>query len=335
MTRPASSFPWYPAASLDALRFRARCMAIVRRFFTDHDVMEVDTPVLCHAGTTDPFMDIMQAQVVTPDGKQTMWLQTSPESCMKRLLAAGSGPIYQIAHAFRDGEYGRRHNAEFTMLEWYQPGYSLTLLINETVELIEAVLQRPVVLRCHRYRQLFRDYLGLDPFTAPIEDLRTAAIRHVGSGADDWERDALLDVLMSHDIESHLGPTTDNAGPVVIDAVTDYPASQAALARHHIDPEDGEKVAGRFELYWQGVELANGYDELTHADEQKARLIADNDQRRALGRPEVTVDDALVAALAHGMPEGSGVALGLDRLIMLAFGASSLSEVLAFPIDRA
>lgn len=334
MTLSASPFPWNPSASLEALCFRARCMAIVRHFFADHDVMEVDTPVLCHAGTTDPFMDIVQAQVTTPEGKQTMWLQTSPEACMKRLLAAGSGPIYQIAHAFRDGEHGRCHNTEFTMLEWYRPGYSLALLMNETVELIEAVLRRPAVLRCHRYRQLFRDYLSLDPFTAPLEHLRIKAARHVGSAGKNWERDTLLDVLMSHDIEPHLGPVIEN-GPVILDAVTDYPASQAALARHHTDPEDGTKVAGRFELYWQGVELANGYDELTHAGEQKARLLADNVQRRSLGRPEVTVDEALVAALAHGMPEGSGVALGLDRLIMLAYGGSSLDEVLAFPIDRA
>ncbi|WP_414501170.1 MULTISPECIES: EF-P lysine aminoacylase EpmA [unclassified Zymobacter] len=331
----ASSYPWAPSASLEALRFRARCMAIVRRFFLERDVLEVDTPVVCRAGTTDPFMDIVKTEVMTPEGPMTMWLQTSPEACMKRLLAAGSGPIYQIAHAFRDGEAGRRHNVEFTMLEWYQPGYSLSLLMNETVELIEAVLQRPVALRCHRYRQLFRDYLAFDPFTASLETLQDAAVRHVGHEACHWERDALLDVLMSHDIEPHLGPIMTNDGPVVIDAVTDYPASQAALARHHIDPEDGVTVAGRFELYWQGVELANGYDELTHAEEQHARLLADNEQRRVLGRPEVTVDEALVAALAHGMPEGSGVALGLDRLIMLAYGASSLTDVLPFPIDRA
>lgn len=332
---PLSSYPWLPSASLDALRFRAHCMATVRHFFLERDVLEVDTPVLCHAGTTDPYMDVISADVVTPEGKKTMWLQTSPESCMKRLLAAGSGPIYQIAHAFRDAESGRRHNTEFMMLEWYRPGYSLTLLMNETVELIEAILQRPVVLRCHRYRQLFRDYLAFDPFTAPVDVLQAAAACHVGATAYEWDREALLDILMSHDIEPHLGPNISKEGAVVIDAVTDYPAAQAALARHHIDPEDGEIVAGRFELYWQGVELANGYDELTEAEEQKARFLADNVQRRALGRPEVTVDEALVAALAHGMPEGSGIALGLDRLIMLAYGASSLADVVPFPVNRA
>lgn len=330
-----SSCLWQPAASLEALRFRARCMAAVRRFFLERDVLEVDTPLLCRAGTTDPYMDIVQAEVMTPDGQTTMWLQTSPEACMKRLLAAGSGPIYQIAHAFRDGEAGSRHNTEFTMLEWYRPGYSLSLLMNESIELIEAILQRPVVLRCHRYRQLFRDYLDFDPFTASLDTLQNAAARHVGSEANEWRRETLLDVLMSHDIEPHLGPLDHEGGAVVIDAVTDYPAAQAALARHHIDPEDGEIVAGRFELYWQGVELANGYDELINAEEQHARFLEDNAQRQALGRIEVTVDDALVAALAHGMPEGSGIALGFDRLIMLAYGASSLAEVLPFPIDRA
>lgn len=330
-----SSYPWLPSASLNALRFRAGCMATVRRFFLEREVLEVDTPVLCHAGTTDPFMDVLSADVVTPNGKKTMWLQTSPESCMKRLLAAGSGPIYQIAHAFRDAESGRRHNIEFTILEWYRPGYSLTLLMNETVELIETILQRPVVLRCHRYRQLFRDYLAFDPFTASVETLQAAAVCHVGTTAYEWGREALLDILMSHDIEPHLGPVTAQDSVAIIDVVTDYPAAQAALARHHIDPEDGEKVAGRFELYWQGVELANGYDELTQAEEQHARFLADNAQRRVLGRPEVTVDEALVAALSHGMPEGSGVALGLDRLIMLAYGASSLDEVVPFPVARA
>ena len=330
-----SSYSWRPSASLDALRFRARCMAKVRRFFDERDVLEVDTPIICHAGTTDPFMDIVSADIMTSSGLNTMWLQTSPEACMKRLLAAGSGPIYQIARAFRNGETGRRHNTEFTMLEWYRPGYSLSLLMNEAIELIEAILQRPVVLRCHRYRQLFRDYLDIDPFTSSLETLQRTAVQHVGSDAYHWEREALLDVLMSHDIEPHLGPKTECDGAAVIDAVVDYPAEQAALARHHRDPEDDAIVAGRFELYWQGVELANGYDELTDAKEQHARLNADNEQRRALGRPVITVDHALIAALAHGMPEGAGIALGVDRLIMLAYGAESIAEVLPFPIDRA
>lgn len=326
---------WAPSASFNALRFRARCLAAVRHFFAERDVLEVDTPVLCHAGTTDPFMEVISTQVVTPAGKQTMWLQTSPEACMKRLLAAGSGPIYQIAHAFRDAESSHRHNTEFTMLEWYRPGYSLALLMSETAELMEAVLQRPVVLRCHRYRQLFRDHLQLDPFTASLDALQEAAIHHIGAPVKEWERETLLDVLMSHDIEPHLGAAGGNGGAAIIDVVTDYPAEQAALARHHIDPEDGAIVAGRFEMYWQGIELANGYDELTDAEEQKKRLVADNMQRRTLGHPEVTIDEALIAALAHGMPAGAGVALGLDRLIMLAYGASSLAEVLAFPVERA
>ena len=328
-----SIFPraWRPSASIDALRFRARCVAAMRHFFAERDVLEVDTPVLCHAGTTDPHIEVMSTEAVTEEGARTLWLQTSPEACMKRLLAAGSGPIYQLAHAFRNGECGRRHNIEFTLLEWYRPGYSLALLMSETVELIEAVIQRPVVLRTHRYRQLFRDYLSLDPLTAPLEVLQHAAKRHVGDDAVTWTRDALLDVLMSHDIEPHLGPLTEQGTAAVIDAVVDYPASQAALARHHLDCEDNERVAGRFELYWQGVELANGYDELTDADEQLARLDADNAQRQALKKPEVAIDYALISALSHGMPAGAGVALGVDRLVMLAFKAASLADVIAFP----
>lgn len=326
---------WSPSASMDALKFRAAKRAAVRRFFEQRDVLEVDTPVLGQGGSTDPLLDSLSCDVLTDEGRTRFWLQTSPEGHMKRLLAAGSGPIYQIAHAFRDGERGQRHNVEFSMLEWYRPGYALPLLMAETIELIEAVIMRPVHVRKRSYRQLFRTYLNIDPFTASQRALQTLVATHAQvSSPEDWTREACLDLLMSHAIEPHLGQAAPSQ-PILLDAVTDYPAEQAALARRYPDPDDGLPVAARFELYWQGVELANGYDELTDAHEQAQRFEEDARQRRVLGKPEVRADQALIDALSHGMPEGSGVALGLDRLIMLAYGAASLAEVVAFPLGQA
>ena len=335
MSVDADRQPWAPTASIEALTFRARKKAIVRRFFDERGVLEVDTPVLGRGGSTDPHLDPLSCDVLTAEGIERFWLQTSPEGHMKRLLAAGSGPIYQIAHAFRDGERGRRHNVEFSMLEWYRPGYDLPLLMAETVELIEAVVAQPVTLRVRSYRQLFREYLALDPFQAPLETLQAQIAVHAAVNTPQaWERASCLDLLMSHVIEPQLGHTA-RPDRLLLDAVTDYPAEQAALARRRTDPEDGVDVAARFELYWQGVELANGYDELTDVAEQILRFALDAQARQRLGKPEVRADEALIGALSHGMPAGSGVALGLDRLIMLAFGSTNLAEVVAFPLEHA
>lgn len=323
---------WRPTATIETLRERARLIAEVRAFFAERGVLEVETPVLGHGGSTDVHLASLSAEATTPAGRERLWLQTSPEFAMKRLLAAGSGPIFQLARCFRDGEVGRRHNIEFTMLEWYRPGLTLDALIEETAELVRRVLGResgddPVPLRRRRYRELFRKALGIDPFTVPIEMLRRLAAERGGLAMDDAPRDDCLDLLMSLVIEPQLG----RGG---IEVVVDYPASQAALARRHRDPEDGEWVASRFELYLEGLELANGYDELTDAAEQAARFAEDNATRRAAGLPEVDVDTRLLAALEHGMPAGSGVALGIDRLIQLALGKSSVSEVIAFATPR-
>lgn len=313
------------------LRARARLMARVRAFFTERDVLEVETPILGQGGSTDIHLASLSALARTAAGRQRLWLRTSPEFHMKRLLAAGSGPIYQLAKSFRDGEVGRRHNIEFTMLEWYRPGFTLAELMEETAALIRELLPESVLpngqgpLRCHAYRELFHDHLEIDPFSVPLERLRRLAAERgfMPEGAlDDEPRDTCLDLLMSLVIEPALG-----RGELV--AVVDYPASQAALARRHVDAY-GDKVASRFELYFQGVELANGYDELTDAAEQQARFEEDNAQRRELGFDEIDVDTRLVAALAHGLPDGSGVALGLDRLIQLALGKPRLSDVLSF-----
>lgn len=323
---------WRPTATIETLRERARLLAEVRAFFARRGVLEVETPVLGHGGSTEVHLVSLSAEATTPAGRERLWLQTSPEFAMKRLLAAGSGPIFQLARSFRDGEVGRRHNLEFTMLEWYRPGLELDALIEESAALVSTVLgQDPGdeagPLRRRRYRELFREHLAIDPFTAPLAELRRRAGQAGGLDMADSDRDGCLDLLMSLAIEPHLGREG-------LEVVVDYPASQAALARHHRDPEDGARVASRFELYLGGLELANGYDELTDAEEQAARFAQDNAARRAAGLSEVDVDQRLLAALKHGMPEGSGVALGLDRLIQLALGKSSVAEVMAFATPR-
>ena len=319
---------WQPTASIETLRKRAHLLTEVRAFFAARGVLEVETPVLGHGGSTDLHLASLSAEATTPAGRERLWLQTSPEFAMKRLLAAGSGPIFQLARCFRDGEVGRRHNLEFTLLEWYRPGLSLEGLIEETVELVRAVLGRdPGPLRWRRYRELFREYLAIDPFSIELADLRLLAGERGGLDMSTASRDDCLDLLISLAIEPHLGREG-------IEVLVDYPASQAALARRHRDPEDGEWVASRFELYLEGLELANGYDELTDAEEQAARFAEDNAGRRAAGLSEVDVDARLLAALEHGMPEGSGVALGIDRLIQLALGRDSVAEVMAFATPR-
>lgn len=314
---------WRPTASIETLRERARLLAQVRRFFAERDVLEVETPVLGHGGSTDVHLDSLSLAATTPAGRERLWLQTSPEFHMKRLLAAGSGPIYQVARSFRDGEVGRRHNLEFAMLEWYRPGFTLAELIDETEALIRTLLPTVGPRRLRRYRELFCERLRVDPFVTPLDDLRRLAGERGGLDMQSSERDGCLDLLMSLEIEPALGREG-------IDVVVDYPASQAALARRRRDPEDGAEVAARFEVYVDGLELANGYDELTDAAEQAARFAADNVERERLGKPRVDVDTRLLAALEAGMPAGSGVALGLDRLIQLALGKSSVAEVMAF-----
>ncbi|REC94408.1 EF-P lysine aminoacylase EpmA [Kushneria indalinina] len=325
-----SADDWRPGATMEVLRARAGLMRRIRGFFEARDVLEVETPVLGHAGSSDVHLDSLSLQATTPEGPTRLWLQTSPEYHMKRLLAAGSGPIFQLARAFRDGETGRRHNIEFTMLEWYRPGFSLEDLIREVAGLIETVLGAPLTaLRQRAYRDLFREYLSIDPLSDTPETqaaLRDSAARYAGTDTTAWSRDDCCDLLMSLVIEPQLG----RGG---LDVVVDYPASQAALARRRPD-KDGALVASRFEVYLEGIELANGFDELTDADEQQARFEADNRQRQSLGKPPVDADQRLLAALRAGMPQGCGVALGVDRLIMLAFGQTDIDSVMAFGTAR-
>lgn len=319
---------WQPSASLDNLRLRAETLKQIRDFFDECGVLEVQTPVLGRAGSTDVYLNSLQSHCCGGGVSEPLdlYLQTSPEFHMKRLLAAGSGPIWQLAVSFRNGEYSARHNPEFAMLEWYQPGYDLNDLMAEVQALIEEVLGVSA-FSCRSYRSLFRDLLALDPFRAELSQLQQLCHDKTGIDADALDRDACCDLLMSACIEPHLGQDE-------ISFVTDYPASQAALAKLHQDDE-GDTVAARFECYYRGIELANGYHELTDAREQAVRFAEDNRQRAAQGLPEVTVDQHLVAALESGMPECAGVALGFDRLLMLKAGAERLSDVISFSIDRA
>jgi lysyl-tRNA synthetase class 2 len=313
---------WRPAASPAARALRAELLAAVRGFFARRGVLEVETPLLASHGVTDPAIEplVVQGGAIVPAPR---YLQTSPEYAMKRLLAAGSGPIYQLGRAFRDGEAGRRHNPEFTLLEWYRPGFDHHALMAEVGELLEHCLGR-TGWRKVSYGDLFRDHFDLDPHRAGTGALAALARAELDSGGLELDRDGWLDLLLSHRIE----PALEG-----IVCVHGYPASQAALAR--IDTSGPVPVAERFEFYVDGLELANGYHELTDPAEQARRFAADNASRRRRGLAERAADPRLLAALEAGLPPCSGVALGFDRLVMAATGAASLGEVLAFPWDRA
>jgi len=302
---------WQPTASLPNLKLRAEILANIHQFFADRGVLEVDTPLLSAATVTDPHLH----SLVTT---KNLYLQTSPEFAMKRLLAAGSGPIYQICKAFRDDEQGRQHNPEFTMMEWYRPGFNLQDLMRETDELLQCVLNFPPAEKL-TYQQAFEKYLDINPHTAELSELKKRAKDIVGFTDD---RDSLLQLLMSQHVEPNLTHTF----------IYDFPASQAALAR--IRPGN-PPVAERVEVYINGMELANGFYELTDAHEQKQRFLNDLEQRKKLGYPAVPHDEHLIAALAHGLPNCSGIALGIDRLIMIAAKTNNIADVLSFPIDRA
>jgi len=313
---------WQPSADPGRLRLRAALLARIREFFAARGVLEVQTPLLGRRGVTDPAIEPLMV-VAGASLDTARYLQTSPEYAMKRLLAAHGEPIYQIAGAFRDGEIGPRHNPEFTLLEWYRPGFDHFELMAEVADLVRLCIgEQPVSMVS--YRALFREHLGLDPLTATTTALEAVARAHVDTGAHGEDRDLWLDLLMSHVLEPRL--------PVGMCFVHDYPPSQAALARTAW--VDGVEVALRFELFIDGLEIANGYRELTDPAEQRRRFEADNVRRRAHGQPERPPDERLLAALQYGLPDCAGVALGVDRLLMVAAGATSIGEVLAFDWER-
>lgn len=317
---------WQPTAEIQTLRERAKLLAQVRAFFAARGVMEVDTQCMSHAAVSDPFIDSLQVSYHPyPGGEtQSLFLQSSPEYAMKRLLAADSGPIYQLGKAFRNGEVGRLHNPEFTMLEWYRPRFSSAELMDEVQALVTEVLGEQHWERLS-YRELFLRYVGLDPHTASISELKTLLEPHFDTPFTDDRKDTWLELVMSHLIEPKL------IEPVL---VYDFPASQAALSEVKSD-EQGTLVATRFELYAGGMELANGYQELRDPKEQADRLQADDQFRGEKGLPQRPLETRLVAALEAGFPNCSGVALGFDRLLMIKLGLSSIQEVIPFAFERA
>lgn len=310
---------WAPSASLDALRARAKLLSAIRAFFDARGVLEVETPILSRHGTVDLHIDSFH----TEGGER--WLHTSPEFAMKRLLCAGSGPIWQLCKVFRVDESGRHHNPEFSLLEWYRPGFDHHALMSE-IELLLWHCGAPGGGAFSRvsYRDAFLAHAGLDPFTASVVTLRERSAAYSPPPADDLgeTRDAWLD----HFFGSIVSPALGHAQPCF---VYDFPASQAALARVR-----GE-VAERFELIWRGVELANGFHELADADEQARRFEADVSWRLRQGKPTPPSDQHLIAALHHGLPDCAGVALGVDRLLMLLTEAPSIASTLSFDWTRA
>lgn len=319
---------WRPGADRAALVARATMLADLRDYFATAGVLEVETPLAGRAAATDPLVQPMSARYEGPGAPSglRLYLQTSPEFAMKRLLADGSGSIYQICKAFRNGEAGRYHNPEFTLLEWYRPGFDLPAMIEEVAKVLRRALGQPdLVGETATYAELFKRLLGLDVHAAGPDELRAAALAHHVIGADGLSlgRDGWLDLLMTHLIQPQLGSDR-------LLFVTDYPATQAALAR--VNP-DG-RTAARFEAFYRGVELANGYRELADADEQAARFEADNCQRRSLRRRPVRVDRHLLEALEAGLPDCCGVAVGLDRALMLRLGATDLDAVIGFSFER-
>lgn len=333
----AAAIPWRPTATRAALEERAVLLARARRFFADGGVLEVDTPMVVNAPVSD--VNIHSARVdLGTEPPRPFFLHTSPEYAMKRLLAAGSGDIYQICHVVRGFERGRFHNAEFTLVEWYRLGFTLDDLMSEVDALVRALLGP--VASGHgseriTYREAFLRELQLDPFVASVDELGRVAGKFgftapatapsPASSAAHPHRDELLDFLMGAVVGPRLGANA-------LTFVHGYPATQAALAR--LDPHD-PRAALRFELYCEGVELANGFNELASAPEQRARFTQDIAERRRMGLPAFPPDEFLLAALEAGLPECSGVALGFDRTLMLATGAKIIDEVLTFPTERA
>jgi lysyl-tRNA synthetase class 2 len=327
-----------PTANLVDLQLRAQLLAVVRRFFDERGYFEVDTPLLSHDRVVDPHLEPFVCE--GPAGP--LYLQTSPEFAMKRLMAAGARAIYQVGHVFRAGELGRRHNPEFTMVEWYRTGDThveqMQVVEDLVVEVIRAATEKrgpspiPEVSRLPfartTYRDVFRRHTGHEVVSLTAAQLATLARERgvpIPESLDPADRDGWLNLLLAELVEPHLGKERP-------EFVHDYPASQAALA---IIRSEDPPVAERFELYIGGIELCNGYHELTDPGELRRRIAVESKRRVAEGQSPLPVSNRLLAAMDAGLPSCAGVALGFDRLVMLAAGKSSVAEVIPFGFDRA
>ncbi|QLZ67625.1 elongation factor P--(R)-beta-lysine ligase [Legionella sp. PC1000] len=312
---------WPPSAPIEFLRQRAELLAKIRLFFTERGYWEVETPIMARYGTTDVYLSNIKATF----RDETYYLQTSPEYHMKRLLAAGSGSIFQIARVFRDDELGRWHNPEFTLLEWYQLEIDHHALMEEMDLFLQRVMQSSPMIK-KTYQQAFLEACGIDPLSATPRQLRDLLAHYDLENVlppQEEDRDQYLFLLMSHVVEPFLGK---ESAPV---AVYNFPASQASLAKI------SNGVAERFEVYYQGVELANGFHELTDAAAQATRFAQDQKIRNEKGLPFMEADHYLLQALEHGLPSCSGVALGIDRLLALALKQPEIAKIISFDFDRA
>jgi lysyl-tRNA synthetase class 2 len=314
---------WRPIASLGTLELRARMLRVAREYFAATKTLEVETPSLSGAAVTDVHLTSVGASVCS----RPHFLQTSPEYAMKRLLASGCGDIYQIARVYRDGESGRHHNPEFTLIEWYRLGIDHHTLMNDVEHLIASLL--PAHRSSERaervsYRDVMQLHTGVDALDDSVSVI-VSALAHAGIEVPndlEQDRDACLDLVMSTLVGPKLGRDR-------LTFIHDFPASQAALARIQ------GRVASRFEAYLDGIELANGFHELINVSEQRKRFEADNVERKRRGLAAMPIDENFLAALQHGLPDCAGVALGFDRLVMCAADAKHIDEVLAFPFTRA
>ena len=308
-----------PGSKIEMLKKRARMFVQIRAFFSGKGVLEVDTPILSHTAPVDTHIEVMS--VAFPGGEKG-YLHTSPEYAMKRLLAEGSGDIYQFSHVFRAEEAGRLHNPEFTMIEWYRVGATLQFLIDETLDLIRLFLG-DLPIHIYTYREAFKKFVGIDHRSATAQDLKAIAEKNqlpLTPDADKWDKDTFLHFLMAFLIEPKF------AG---LNVIRDFPSTHAALAR--TCEKEGELVAERFEVYFNGIELANGFHELTDPVEQRARFIQANLEREKLGKQTLPIDERFLTALEKSLPDSCGVAVGFDRLLMLMLHKESLADVLPFP----
>jgi len=317
---------WAPGASPHTLRLRAQLLSQARAFFAERDVLEVDTALLVRHAVTDPHLQCASVQL--PGHAGALYLISSPEYAMKRLLAVGSGDIYQMGHVFRGEESGRLHNAEFMLIEWYRLGFSLDALMQETAQLAAQLLglaePEPELLS---YTQAFERHAGVDPQRLDERAARSLALAQGldARAAGRCTHAELMDWLMGAVVGPQLGRER-------LCCLHHYPAAQASLAR--LDPAD-QRFALRFELYFRGVELANGFEELADAAEQRARFRADQRERQERGLPVPALDERLLGALQAGLPAVAGVALGFDRLMLLRLGATRLAEIMPFTLEQA
>jgi lysyl-tRNA synthetase class 2 len=317
----SSEQSWRPSATIELLQQRSAIIAKIREFFVRRNYLEVETPVMARYGVTDVYLSNIRAFF----RGEAYPLQTSPEYHMKRLLAAGSGPIFQLARVFRDDELGRWHNPEFTLLEWYQLDIDHHELMDEMDLFLQAILKSKPLIR-KTYQQVFIESCAIDPFDVSIDRLKNVLEKHDLDRvlpAEETDKDQYLFLLMSHVVEPFL---SHEVAPV---AVYNFPISQAALAQVH------DKVAHRFEIYFKGVELANGFHELTDAQAQANRFASDQESRAQKGLLAVDADQYLLDALKFGMPNCSGVALGIDRLLAIALNKDSIKDVISFDFSRA